>query len=153
MNPGLLFLLLIIVAVGGRLLAGRLNHHRIREYVANQGGKVLAITWEPFGIGWFGEKDSAIYEVRYRDREGNVHVAHRKTSMFSGVYFTHDGIVNRASPKPADARQPDHRGSYTALPPLAAEETPTATVDVFADNARLREENRRLREELERLRK
>ena len=50
-------------------------------------------SWDPFGPGWFGEKDSRIYEIVYRDRDGRVHRDHVKTSMMSGVYLTNDRIV------------------------------------------------------------
>lgn len=52
--------------------------------------------WEPFGPGWFGEKDSRIYRIAYRDRDGRTHHAHVKTSMLSGVYLTDDMVVGDA---------------------------------------------------------
>ena len=65
--------------------------------------------------------------MRYLDRDGNEHVAHCKTSLFTGVYFTEDRIV-RYAPRPAE----DAAGEADALA--------------------LAEENRRLRAELERMR-
>lgn len=132
-----IILLVVIVVIAIRLVAGHLNHARIRDHVGTNGGSIIDITWQPFGPGWYGEKDSVIYEVRYRDREGNVHDAFCKTGMFSGVYFSKDTIISRAAPPPAapsgysiDTRRPDApaHGDATEI-------------------ERLREENRRLRAE------
>ena len=151
---------LVVIAVAGaalliRLFVGRLNHNRIREYIAGQGGTVLGITWRPFGNGWFGEKDSVIYDVRYRDREGNVHSATCKTGMFSGVYFTNDHIITRAPRTATRQEAPEQRLGSTAS---AREKTSAASAgmmdaDALAfENRRLREENRQLRAEIDRLR-
>jgi hypothetical protein len=112
----------IVVALAIRLAAGSMDHERIRQYLMERGSRVLEIRWDPFGPGWFGEKNDRIYHVRYVDREGNEHDSHCKTSLWTGVYFTEDRIARRAV---ASARTP-------------APET-------------LEEENRRLREELARL--
>lgn len=146
----------IAAAVLIRLVAGKLNHARIREYITGQGGTVLGITWHPFGNGWFGEKDSVIYGVRYRDREGNIHDATCKTGMFSGVYFTNDNIISRA--RRSEPRQEATR-HHSSIPEPSPENTPSPSApatDAAAlafENRRLREENQQLRAELERLRK
>jgi hypothetical protein len=121
MGIGIVIVLAIFVAIVIRLLAGGLDHDRVREYVESRGGSVVEARWAPFGPGWFGDKHDRIYEVRYLDRDGHEHHAHCKTSLWSGVYFTDDEIVCPAAP--------------------AAEE----------QTASLEAENRRLREELERL--
>jgi hypothetical protein len=117
--------MMIIVAIVIRLAAGGMDHDRIRQYVEERGGTVLDSSWAPFGPGWFGEKSDRIYCVRYRDKDGNEHEAHCKTSMWTGVYFTEDHIVKYAE----------------RLTPAAPSESALET------------ENRRLREELERLRR
>jgi hypothetical protein len=91
-----IFLLFVIVAIVIRLAAGGLDHQRVRKYVESRGGKVIKADWAPFGPGWFGEKGDRIYAVRYLDRDRNVHQAHCKTSVWSGVYFTDDSIVRYA---------------------------------------------------------
>ena len=96
----LFFFVAIAVAVGIRLIAGSFNHERIREYIENKGGIVKEIQWSPFGPGWFGEKSDAIYEVKYRDRDGNKHLAYCKTSMFTGVYLTEDKIIGKKKQPP-----------------------------------------------------
>ncbi|MBL8897105.1 MAG: hypothetical protein JNM84_05735 [Planctomycetes bacterium] len=88
--------------LGLRLLAGSLDGDRVERYVRDMGGELIDKSWAPFGPGWFGEKDSRIYEIVYRDREGGVHRAHVKTSMLSGVYLTHDRIVQDRPPRSVD---------------------------------------------------
>jgi hypothetical protein len=120
-----LFALAVVAAVGFRLLAGNLDHGRIRAYVADRGGRVLEIRWAPFGPGWFGEKTDRIYDVRYIDRAGNERRAACKTSLTTGVYFTYDEVI-----RPAER-----------------------PIEPAVDRAELEAENRRLREELARLRR
>lgn len=81
-----------------RLVAGSFDGERVERYVAENGWELVDRSWDPFGPGWFGEQDARIYQIVYRDRQGNVHRAHVKTSMLSGVYFTNDQIVEEARP-------------------------------------------------------
>lgn len=92
----------VFIAIFIRLGAGMMDGDRVRRYVRSQGGEVLESHWSPFGRGWFGEKNDRIYEVRYRDRAGDIHQSTVKTSMFAGVYFTEDRIVQRATRKQPD---------------------------------------------------
>lgn len=64
---GDLFVLLLVVglAAGFRVIAGRLDRNRICEYIEIRGGRVLEITWAPFGPGWFGSGRERIYDVAY----------------------------------------------------------------------------------------
>jgi outer membrane murein-binding lipoprotein Lpp len=89
------FVIAAVIAI--RLLAGTFNRQRINEYMEARGGKVLQTAWAPFGPGWMGGKGS-IYEVRYRDHEGNIHEAFASTSALIGVYLTEDRIVQRVKP-------------------------------------------------------
>lgn len=118
-------LLIIAVVVVVRLIAGEKNRERIRKKLYELGGEVLDIEWEPFGPGWFGNQDQAIYRVRYRDREGDVHEVHCQTSMFADVYFTDDRLL---------------------APPRESRTSESG------EGQRLRAENQRLRREVERLR-
>lgn len=128
MESGLLFLFIIpaviVVAIMIRLIAGNMDHERIRAYVEQRGGKVIEIIWTPFGPGWFGGGKERIYQVRYRDHEGNIHDAYARTNMWSGVYFTEDYIRQRSR-------------------------TPIDECEVES----LEEENARLRAELDRLKR
>ena len=82
-----------IFAVVIRLISGSFDGERVEQYIRDMDCELIDKSWDPFGPGWFGEKDSRIYEIVYRDRDGRVHRAHVKTSMMSGVYLTNDRIV------------------------------------------------------------
>jgi hypothetical protein len=87
------FLVFVGIAILVRLIAGRMDGGRIREYIGRQGGELLVKKWAPFGTGWFDQSSARIYDIRYRDRDGNIRQATVKTSLFSGVYFTDDRVV------------------------------------------------------------
>lgn len=89
-----IFFLFALIAVAARLLAGAFDGERVETYIRDMGGQLLDKSWDPLGPGWFGEKDSRIYAIVYRDRLGNLHRAHVKTSMLSGVYLTNDMIIS-----------------------------------------------------------
>jgi hypothetical protein len=114
----------ICIALMFRLLAGSMDRERVRQYVEARGGKVIEATWAPFGPGWFGGNKERIYQVRYLDRDNNVHEAYARTSMWTGVYFTEDQILQHGKPS------------------IEEEEVES-----------LEEENARLRSELERLKR
>lgn len=120
-EPVLVFVGFAVLALVVRLMAGSFDGERVERYVREQGWTLIDRSWDPFGPGWFGEEDSRIYQIVYRDQQGNVHRAHVKTAMLSGVYLTNDRIVQRAD-------QPD-----------------------AAQEGTLAEENRRLRERIKEL--
>ncbi len=91
-------LLAAAVAVIARLVAGGFDGDRVEAYVQQRGWELVDRSWDPFGPGWFGEKDSRIYQIVYRDERGDLHRAHVKTSMFSGVYLTNDEVVESGAP-------------------------------------------------------
>jgi hypothetical protein len=86
----------IAFAITIRVISGFLDGKRIKRHIAQQGWKLLSYGWDPLGPGWFGERDSRIYQLYYRDKIGNVHHAHVKTSMLSGIYLANDSIVQKA---------------------------------------------------------
>jgi len=100
MGPVLLIVGGIIAVIILRLIAGGMDGDRVENYIKKQGGRLVSSSWAPLGKGWFGEKDSRIYEIVYIDRQGHSHKATCKTSLFSGVYFTEDEIMS--SPDPAE---------------------------------------------------
>ncbi|MHC4375443.1 MAG: hypothetical protein ACYS26_02480 [Planctomycetota bacterium] len=106
----------LLVALTVRLFAGALDGDRIDAYARDRGWDVRRKSWRPFGPGWFGEKNARIYEIEYIDREGHRHLAHVKTSMFSGVYITDDTITEHAE------RAPDsEQGELASAEALEAE--------------------------------
>ena len=92
---------IVVLAIVLRLMAGPIDGERVERYLRARGCKLVDRSWEPFGPGWFGEKDSRIYQIIYEDPQGNVHRAHVKTSLFSGVYLTQDHIVAESGGPPA----------------------------------------------------
>jgi len=113
---------IIILAIVIRLFAGGMDHDRVDQYISKRGGKVIEKSWNPFGKGWFGDKDNRIYQIKYEDADGKIHQATCKTSLLSGVYLTEDRIVGQS-------REHEHDSI----------------------NNHLLEENRRLRQEIEAL--
>ena len=91
-------LLAAAAAVIVRLVVGGFDGDRVEAYVRQRGWELVDRSWDPFGPGWFGEKDSRIYQIVYRDERGDLHRAHVKTSMFSGVYLTNDEVVESGAP-------------------------------------------------------
>ena len=111
---------ILVVVIGLRVLADRVDRERIRKDVVARGGEVLDISWSPFGRGWFGEKSDRIYRVTWTDASRGRHESFCKTSLFTGVYWTED------APPPASRADGDD-------------------VALRKENERLREENDRLR--------
>jgi len=70
-----LFAVVLVVMLALRLIAGGMDGNQVKEYIGSQGGELLESRWSPFGRGWFGDKSDRIYDVRYRDRSGNLHEA------------------------------------------------------------------------------
>lgn len=103
---GFIGLALIVAFVIFRLFAGSLDTGRIEDYLEDRGCELVDKSWDPLGPGCFGEKDSRIYDIFYRDEHGNLHRASVKTSMLSGVYLTNDEIVEHAD-VPEDSEDPE----------------------------------------------
>ncbi|MDB6025266.1 MAG: hypothetical protein JWM68_1489 [Verrucomicrobiales bacterium] len=96
-----IFVPLVGLAVVIRLMAGNQDDARIRQEIERKGGSVIKILWNPLGPGWFGDKNNRLYEVTYRDRNGQTIVANCKTNMFSGVYWSDPRVLDEvANEKP-----------------------------------------------------
>jgi hypothetical protein len=148
--PGL-FLIGVIAVVAMWIISGSLNRSRIGQYIQQRGGRVVSITWAPFGKGWFGEKNETIYEVVYYDAEGNQHFATAKTSMWSGVYWTEDRMTypkanwyGSLSPGNEPGRPVISQIPKTLPPPALGAEGESEEEEL----RRLREENAQLRARL-----
>ena len=81
MEIALIIIGVIALAVVSRLIAGSFDGERVERYVRDMGCELIDRSWDPFGPGWFGEKESRIYEIVYRDREMKVHRAHVMKKM------------------------------------------------------------------------
>ena len=124
MEALLIIPVIIVLAIILRLIAGGMDHDRVDRYISERSGKVIEKSWDPFGKGWFGDKDNRIYQIKYEDADGKIHQATCKTSLLSGVYLTEDRIVGTPG----------------------VHEHDSVTNDLL-------EENRRLRQEIEALKK
>ena len=127
--PGV-FAIFIVLAILSRVLAGSFDGSRVEDYIRSMGGTLLDKSWDPFGPGWFGEKESRIYQIVYRDRAGYIHRAHVKTSTFSGVYLTNDHIIQN----PAQLPTPRQIASNPRPPALPAD----SPESIEAEKAKLR---------------
>jgi hypothetical protein len=84
-----------VVAIGAWVFSMSMDKDRITAYIQDKGGRIVSISWAPFGTGWFGSKNERIYEVVYYDSQGDQHWATCKTSLFFGVYWTDDRVSHR----------------------------------------------------------
>jgi hypothetical protein len=114
------------VAIVVRIVNSSLDRERITDYIRKRGGRVVRITWAPFGTGWLGDKRHRTYEVAYCDSAGIQHQATVKTNVLAGVFWTEDRIEQRKL-----------KWSDSVAPSNESEEL-----------RRLREENARLKEQL-----
>lgn len=99
----------ILLIIFGYIAAIYFDKARIRNFMDQRGHTLLSIDWRIFGHGWLSEsgKDfsgNRIYEVTYRDVNGNVHHAWSKPAIFGGVYLSEDEIVSLAPNLSRDAR-------------------------------------------------
>jgi hypothetical protein len=137
------FAAVIVLAIAFWLFARSMDRDRITNYVQERGGRIVSISWAPFGKGWFGEKEERIYEVVYYDKAGNQHFATCKTSMWTGVYWTEDRITHNKS-QWYDSLAPSNEPGK----PLIGQIPKEAGEDEAEELRRLREENARLRQQL-----
>jgi len=70
------------------LVFRRSDHARIKQAIADYGGRVRRIRWAPFGPGWLESQRLPIYRVDYLDHHGRERTAYCKTSELLGVYWT-----------------------------------------------------------------
>ncbi len=96
MEPFVVVIGFVMLAIVIRLVAGSFDGDRVEAYVRGKGWELVDRSWNPLGPGWFGEKNARIYRIMYRDTQDNLHHAHVKTSMLSGVYLTNDEIVEHS---------------------------------------------------------
>jgi hypothetical protein len=81
-----IFLLAIGAGLGIRVVMHFVDKSRIKDEVESSGGRIISIRWNPFGRGWFLEKNERHYSVSIpigrRHRSATC-----KTSFFTGVYW------------------------------------------------------------------
>ena len=96
MNASIL-LVGLLAAIAIRVAMHFVDKNRIKDEVESKLGRVVSITWNPFGRGWFFEKNERHYDVTYVDRLGQTVSTTCKTSPFTGVYWA-DGPKSAEPP-------------------------------------------------------
>lgn len=91
--------LIIIGAIGARIALHFFDKGRIKDEVEARLGRVVSITWNPFGRGWFFEKNERQYDVTYVDRSGQTITTACKTSLFTGVYWAEGPQLSVPAPR------------------------------------------------------
>ena len=86
MNLSLL-LFAFLAAIAFRIAMHFVDKNRIEDEVETKLGRMVSITWNPFGRGWFFERGERHYDVTYVDRSGATISTACKTSFFTGDYF------------------------------------------------------------------
>jgi hypothetical protein len=138
--------LVVLALVGGLgiwVFSMSLDKSRITDYIQQRGGRIISISWAPFGKGWFGEKEERIYEVVYYDQSGKQHFATCKTSMWTGVYWTEDRVTHSKS-KWYDSLSPTNEPRNPLIGQIPKEQGEEEADEL----RRLRKENALLREQL-----
>jgi hypothetical protein len=97
-SDNLIFLALFIALVI-RVTMHFVDKNRIKDEVEANGGRVLSITWNPFGRGWFFEKGERHYQVDYIDRSGVTVSTGCKTSLFTGIYWAEGPRLEEPPPR------------------------------------------------------
>lgn len=123
----------LLLALVFRLIAGSMDGDRVENHARENGWTILERHWRPFGPGWYGSKSDRLYEIKYRNREGEVRSAFVKTSALAGVYVSHDRLVEPA--------------------PEAAASAPPGPAPVPSEAERLRQENEELKARIAELEK
>jgi len=77
----------LLIALAIRIAMHFVDKNRIKDEIEAKGGRVLSISWNPFGRGWFFEKGERHYAVTYTDVSGATISTGCKTSFFTGVYW------------------------------------------------------------------
>jgi len=80
-------LLFVFAGILVRIAMHFVDKNRIKDEVETKLGRVVSITWNPFGRGWFFERGERHYDVTYVDRSGATISTSCKTSYYTGVYW------------------------------------------------------------------
>jgi hypothetical protein len=92
-------LLGILAAIAIRVAMHFVDKSRIKEEVESHRGRVVSISWNPFGRGWFFEKGERHYNVTYVDQSGQTISTSCKTSLFTGVYWAEGPSISEPPPR------------------------------------------------------
>ena len=67
----------LLAAIAFHIVMHFVDKNRIKDEVETKLGRVVSITWNPFGRGWFFEKNERHYEVTYINRCRFANVTNR----------------------------------------------------------------------------
>ena len=98
MNLSLLVFVLL-AAIAFRIAIYFVDKNRIKDEVEAKLGRAVSINWNPFGRGWFFERNERHYDVTYVDRSGETISTSCKTSLFTGVYWADGPRVSEPPPR------------------------------------------------------
>ncbi len=93
MPESLIVGVLIVFAIGIRILFHYLDKNRIKSEIEQRDGRVIEISWCPFARGWWAEKGERHYRVIFQDSAGRTIQTQCKSSLFTGVYWSGDESV------------------------------------------------------------
>ena len=94
-----IFLFALAAGVAVRVVLHFVDKSRIKDEIESKGGRVISIRWDPFGRGWFFEKNERHYSVTYTDRSGANISTNCKTSVFTGVYWADGPRLEEQRPR------------------------------------------------------
>ena len=94
-----LILLALLIGLAIRVVMHFVDKSRIKDEFESKGGRVLSIAWNPFARGWFFEKNERHYVVHYADRSGQTVSTMCKTSLFTGVYWADEPLLEQSTPR------------------------------------------------------
>ena len=91
--------LFVVAGILVRVAMHFVDKNRIKDEVETKLGRVVSITWNPFGRGWFFERGERHYDVTYVDRSGETVSTSCKTSFFTGVYWAEGPRISEPPPR------------------------------------------------------
>jgi uncharacterized OB-fold protein len=91
--------LFVFAGILVRIAMHFVDKNRIKDEVETKLGRVVSITWNPFGRGWFFERGERHYDVTYVDRSGATISTSCKTSYYTGVYWAEGPRISEAPPR------------------------------------------------------
>jgi hypothetical protein len=91
--------LFVFAGILVRIAMHFVDKNRIKDEVETKLGRVVSITWNPFGRGWFFERGERHYDVTYVDRSGATISTACKTSYYTGVYWSEGPRISEPPPR------------------------------------------------------
>lgn len=84
---GFLLLITALHVLAYRLARSR-DLKRIQAAIERQGDQLIFAKRRLLGPGWLADNSARYYDIRFRNKNGDVYKAICKTSLLGGAYFT-----------------------------------------------------------------